>query len=991
MIKLFSIRKYSSHSYQSTLNLPKTKFPNRSNLQTTINSLIPQCCDLVYKTQYNDFLNNIKKIKSSDDKLKFIESNLFVLHDGPPYANGDLHLGHALNKILKDIINRYQLLQGKYIFYKVGWDCHGLPIELKALQKINQDFQTILPSTIRSIASKHAYKTIESQLKQFQSFGIMTDWKYPYLTMDKRYELDQLNVFQEMLHRGLIKRQRKPVYWGIETKTALAEGELEYVDNHVSHSAFVKFPLTSESLKFFYNKYPKLSHVPIKCVIWTSTPWTLFSNRAICFNDNFEYSLIDVGNEYLIIESSLADQVNLNSNHICISTMKGSNLRGIYYSNPLVGDNVARPLLHGSHVTNNTGTGLVHTAPGHGEDDYLIGLTHNLEIFSPVNYEGRYILDELPFHLRDKLLDSTTGKPRMVLDKETTKLIIQLLNEKEMLLYSYDYVHSYPYDWRSKTPVIIRSTPQWFADLHEVKSLALESLENVEFFPLRGYNRLVSFIKMRNEWCISRQRSWGVPIPYFFNKENPDEILINEEIVNHIIKTIEVKGIDSWFSLDNSDNYEWLPEKYHNIAHLYFRGKDTIDVWFDSGTSWNVLKEWYLNVIGLDKLPMKLCDVYLEGSDQHRGWFQSSLLTRVASLGKSNAPYRSVITHGFTLDENGIKMSKSIGNTILPKSIIEGDKDKKLPALGVDGLRLLVAQSNFTSDISVGPVVMKHVGESLKKFRLTFRFLLGNLQKSPDFKLLPFNQLRPLDQYTLCKLQNLSSKIKELYESYNFSKILTTVQYHMNNDLSAFYFDISKDSLYSDSIMDLKRLQIQTTLFHIFDAYRSFMSPIIPIMIQESWNHLPKEWITNNMISHKGIYDEDIPLLTLWKDLDILNGQTILKNFQDNELKILSAFQEIFNKFKPASKSVQTKTIIYCNDPLPFTKNEITDILQTGEVEFTLTTPIEPYTCVSLSNNVKVYLSVEQNRKSTCPRCWKSCSTADDILCHRCNHVVSSL
>lgn len=984
-----SIRNASSHSYQKTLRLPKTKFPNRSNLQKAFDQLIPQSSQQIYTQQYDELIVKLSKISECPDsmKLDFLRDNVFILHDGPPYANGDLHLGHALNKILKDIINRHQLLNGKHVVYIPGWDCHGLPIELKALNKLNDKLNTISPMKIRSIARAHAQKTIKAQKEQFEQFGILTDWKTRYLTMDPKFEINQLNVFQELFKRNLIKRQRKPVYWGTETKTALAEGELEYKEDHVSTSAYVKFPLTEKSKESL-----DVDAIPTYLLIWTSTPWTLLSNRAICFNESLQYVLLRFNNEYLILEKNLAENLSFISGYEVVKSLDPKILSGLSYTNPLVKDDIARPLFHGDHVTSTTGTGLVHTAPGHGHEDYTIGIQNSLEVYSPVDHEGRYDLNELPFHLQTYFKEEESGKGCKVLDTHTTKKIIDLLDKENMLAHRHEYIHSYPYDWRSKKPIVIRATPQWFADLHDIKSSALRALEDVKFFPERGMNRLTSFIKNRNEWCISRQRYWGVPIPSLHKRDDPDTVLMNEETLSHIIKTIESKGIDAWFAESTEESmYEWLPEKYHTIAKDYYRGTDTVDVWFDSGTSWHVIADWYKNIAGLkSQLPEPLADVYLEGSDQHRGWFQSSLLTKVGSTGIDEAPYKKVITHGFTLDENGIKMSKSIGNTISPLAIIKGDDKSKLPALGVDGLRLLVAQSNFTSDIVAGPTVMKHVADALKKFRLTFKFILGNLQESTEFELLPFSELRRIDQYTLLNLKILCEETQKLYNQHNFSNVLTQVQYHMNNDLSALYFSVIKDSLYSDSLTSSKRRSIQTTLFHIFDAYRSIMAPVIPLMVQEAWNYIPKEWFGKS--PRNSLSGVETAFTRQWcnslREIPDSN-ENLLHSFSNNELKLLSSFTQKFNTLDNVTKPLQLKVTLYCQEPelLPFTREEIEDLLQVGELVIETGSQSDlPY--LELSSTT-VQLKLEESVLHKCPRCWKHNSPNEDALCHRCEEVIN--
>ncbi|QLQ81895.1 hypothetical protein HG537_0G01490 [Torulaspora globosa] len=991
-------RYYSDkHSFQKTLILPSTKFPNRSNLQKTFNQLIPESSQDVYASQLNGFLSKIRNMHDDAAKVEFIKEKLFVLHDGPPYANGDLHLGHALNKILKDIINRYQLIRGKYVFYKPGWDCHGLPIEMKALKDFNNESShSIAPLKVRSMAASHATKAIQAQKKQFKQFAILTDWNDCYKTMDPEYEINQLEVFLEMLKKGLIKRQNRPVFWGIETRTALAEGELEYNDNHKSTAVFVKFPLTSASNLQLLEKLSKNVMVEyladkerndtINCLIWTSTPWTLFSNQAICFNEKFTYCLVKLESDFLIVEEQLLQKLNVTEPYEILEIFSGELLAGLHYTHPSMRDGVPRPLLHGEHVTKSVGTGLVHTAPGHGSDDYLIGLQNNLNIFSPVDHTGRYKLDELPSYVHKTLTEPETGLPRKVLDHATTSAILECLKSHNMLHAAHEYIHSYPYDWRSKKPVIIRATPQWFADLHDVKKLALDSLKDVKFSPARGQARLGAFIRARNEWCISRQRSWGVPIPALFKVDEPDQILMTEETVSHIIDVIKKKGMNSWFAERESDMREWLPPSFAEEANAYARGRDTMDVWFDSGSSWSVLERFYLDCLKLEKIPEKLADVYLEGSDQHRGWFQSSLLTKVASSGAAVAPYKNLITHGFTLDEKGIKMSKSIGNTISPKHVIEGDQKTGLPALGVDGLRYLMAQADYTTDIVAGPTVMVRVADALKKLRLTLRFLLGNLNVGYTTVQLSFDDLRPVDQYTLSKLQELMNTTEQHYENFNFSKVLTTVQHHMTNQLSAFYFDISKDTLYCDAKDSKKRQQILTTLFHILDTYRAIMAPILPVMMQEVWNCLPsgvKESETDN----------NSPINRAWPQFPF--SSEMIKNFEKNELVVLREYQKQFKQLNSdMTKSSQTTvTIVTDAQDLPFDADEISDILQTARTDIILSAALNTVgeDALMLSNGVKIKIEVKPSTLMKCPRCWKHNISNEEKLCDRCEQVVHTL
>ncbi|CAB4256630.1 similar to Saccharomyces cerevisiae YPL040C ISM1 Mitochondrial isoleucyl-tRNA synthetase, null mutant is deficient in respiratory growth [Maudiozyma barnettii] len=998
-----SKRHANSHSYQATLNLPKTKFSPRSNIQKTYNDLIPQSSQIVYNEQLNKFFEEYNKIPKSniDQRIDFINKKLFILHDGPPYANGDLHLGHALNKILKDIINRYQLSHSKYIYYRPGWDCHGLPIEMKALKKLNSDqIEHISPVKIRKIASQYAKAAQLKQRSQFEKFGILTDWNQPYITMDANYEVNQLKIFQKLFDFDLIKRQNKPVYWGTETRTALAEGELEYNENHKSVSAYVYFPLTEESVSILQNRLGIEKMGRVDCLIWTSTPWTLFSNQAICYSERFDYCLVksEENQKCFIVAKDLIESLKITGPYKILSSFSGSQLKGLKYSNPLMNDTpmVEKPLLDGLHVTNTAGSGLVHTAPGHGQDDYLVGLKNGLSIFSPIDHKGNYDLTKFSNNpdVQEFLKDPNSGldEGRNVLNSKTTDSIIERLKELDVLMNVEVITHSYPYDWRSKQPVIIRSTPQWFTNLENLKKIAVKSLKKTQFYPKRGEHRLTSFVKNRNEWCISRQRSWGVPIPYFQHREKPDSILMDAEIISIAIENIKKWGMDSWFLEEDSTNEKtniknWLPQRYHDIANQYRKGKDTMDVWFDSGSSWSTLMDFYSEKLGIteSQQPNPLANVYLEGSDQHRGWFQSSLLCRVSYTEKPDAPYGTVITHGFTLDEKGIKMSKSIGNTIAPNDIIEGNKERNLPTLGVDGLRYLVAQSDFTSDITVGPTIMQHTSDALKKIRLCFKFLLGNLQKSSNYTLLPYDQLAPVDKYTISKLQGLLDDTNKNYLEYNFSKVLINLQFHLNNELSAFYFDFSKDVLYSNSISSLRRRQIQTTLFHIIDTYRAVLSPILPITVQEVWNCVPEQWLANNKENGTS------PFIKSWPKFnnDLAQSKNIIESFESNEITIMNAFKKEFTKITNPSitKPGQTLTKIFITNTLPIKEDDLMELLQTSKV-----TLIKVDSMSDLPEDarrideLKCAITIEQSTMNKCPRCWKHNSLEENHLCGRCEH-----
>lgn len=646
-------------------------------------------------------------------------------------------MGHALNKILKDIVCRFQILSGRRVSYIPGWDCHGLPIELRALQdSISEPIpkkskkgahevqasvaaekgKSMDPVEIRRLARKLASKTVEEQKDAFKSWGVMADWDNAYKTMDKDYEIEQLGIFKEILRKGLIYRRFKPVYWSYSSGSALAEAELEYNEEHLSTAAFVRFPIKDFSRFGSEKRFP----TDLSAAIWTTTPWTIPANKAIAVHPEIDYSVLKTEEHgHLLAASSRVEALREHVQgelEVVEKGILGEELVGLKYTHPLLtSDAPLQPILAADFVTADSGTGLVHCAPGHGMDDYLVCLKNNIAPFSPVNSNGEFTEDILPFS--PDLLGVKVLGPG-------TKQVITLLEESKALLGKQErYQHKYPYDWRTKLPVIVRATAQWFADVDEIKAFAVKSLENVKFFPETGNLRLTSFVQGRSEWCISRQRAWGVPIPALYEADT-GEPLLTEESVDHIISVIKQKGIDAWWS-DEADNIDWIPEALRGGEKKWVRGTETMDVWFDSGTSWATLKQR----IGEREEGKPLADLYLEGSDQHRGWFQSSLLTSIASEGK--APFGTVLTHGFCMDEKGRKMSKSVGNVISPVDIIDGiipkGRKKHEQTGGLHALRLWAAYSDYTKDMVIGSEVLNHVHECLRKMRGTARFLIGNL------------------------------------------------------------------------------------------------------------------------------------------------------------------------------------------------------------------------------------------------------------------------
>jgi isoleucyl-tRNA synthetase len=824
-------------SWSSTLRLPKSSFPARPSIEDTAKYL-QRCTDDLYSWQLRE--------RSA--------TKLFTLHDGPPYANGDLHIGHALNKILKDIICRTQLARGHRVNYVPGWDCHGLPIEIKALEhhgwKKGDEHE---PVAVRSAARKFAEAAVQEQMKGFKSWGVMGDWERHWKTMDKDFELRQLSVFKELARKGLIYRRRKPVYWSPSSQTALAEAELEYRDDHVSTAALVKFPLVRHP----FNQHDEV----LSAVAWTTTPWTIPANQAIAVRRDLDYVLVRSkthGNLLLakarldfvgeLVQEDLRDvQLTLSGSDLLDAQTKYRSLFNIHDSD--------RPLIHADFVKSDAGTGLVHCAPGHGMDDYqalqpLIQASE-VAILAPVDAKGRFTADAVPN-------DANLLRGRDVL-KDGNQAVLDLLSEQQSLMVSYKYVHSSPYDWRTKEPVIVRATAQWFADVSSIRSETVASLEDVKFFPDGGKVRLTSFVENRNEWCISRQRAWGVPIPALYRADN-EEAVLSTESIDHIIGVIEERGVDAWWS-DAANNSAWIsPELLcDGKAEDFRRGPDTMDVWFDSGTSWSQLPG------GIPSNGQPMADVYLEGTDQHRGWFQSSILTRIAYQKSRHgdvsptAPFRSLITHGFTLDEKGKKMSKSEGNVIAPDEIIRGssaplNRPKKVPkkskpessnaSLGPDALRMWVASSDFTKDVIVSQTVIKNVHAALHKYRVTFKLLLGALEGFNPQEPLPYCELKQMDQIALYQLAQVKQLVMTAYEEHEFHRAVSALNRWINADLSGLYVEGIKDSLYCDDVQSPMRRAVQTTLYYIWTELQAMLAPFTPLLIEESWDHAPESITT---------------------------------------------------------------------------------------------------------------------------------------------------
>jgi isoleucyl-tRNA synthetase len=754
----------------------------------------------------------------------------FTLHDGPPYANGALHVGHALNKILKDIINKHALLQGKRARFVPGWDCHGLPIELKVLQGLDsEERRGLTPIDLRRRAHAYALEQVKAQRSGFRRWGIWADWEEPYLTLQRSYEAAQIGVFGKMVLAGHIYRGLKPVHWSPSSRTALAEAELEYPDGHTSPSVYVAFPvvelpepLAATLAAAGIDGPTDAAHrEQLFVAIWTTTPWTLPANLAVSVNGQLDYAICRDGTtnggtpRYLVVAAPLVDQLRTSLERPLepLLTLKGAQLEGIQYRHPLL-DRTSPVVIGGDYITTETGTGLVHTAPGHGVDDFHTGSRYGLPVLCPVDEAGILTAEAGPFAGLNVLKDANPA-------------IITALRDAGLLLAEQRYEHRYPYDWRTKKPTIFRATEQWFASVDGFRAQALEAIAAVEWLPASGRNRIEAMVRDRGDWCISRQRSWGVPIPVFYHRET-GEVLLNADTLAHAEALIAEHGADVWWEQDEAG---LLPPAWADQADQWRKGTDTMDVWFDSGSSWAAVLEG--RGLGYP------ADLYLEGSDQHRGWFQSSLLTSVAVNG--TAPYRRVLTHGFTLDEKGRKMSKSLGNVVDPVVLVEGGRNEKQePAYGADVLRLWVSSVDYSADVPLGPGIVKQLADVYRKVRNTARYLLGNLHDFvPADHAVPIADLPLLDRWMLQRTASLIEEVSADFERFEFYRFFQALQNFCVVDLSNVYLDIAKDRLYVSAAGDVRRRSCQTVLHLVVERLAGLIAPVLCHMAEDIWQNLP--------------------------------------------------------------------------------------------------------------------------------------------------------
>jgi isoleucyl-tRNA synthetase len=779
--------------YRHTLNLPKTDFPMKANLAK-------REPDILKAWEAKGTYRQLSQRAKGRPK--------YILHDGPPYANGNIHIGTALNKILKDFIVKSKFMAGLDSHYVPGWDCHGLPVEHEVEKSLGSMKGELSIVEIRKRCRDYAAKFVGIQREEFKRLGVFGEWENPYLTMNFEYQATIVREFGKFLLNGSVYKGKKPVHWCPTCKTALAEAEVKYED-HRSSSIYVKFKMVSEIKK----EFPSLQGKPVFVIIWTTTPWTIPANLAIALHPDFTYVAVDVGGEIYILAEGLLEEVMKKfgiKKYEVLEKFPGKRLEGLKCRHPFLDRDSL--IILASYVTLDTGTGCVHTAPGHGQEDYESGVRYGLEIYSPVDDDGRFTEDVLFF------------AGQFVFDANNA--VNQKLAEVGALLKEEMMVHSYPHCWRTNDPIIFRATEQWFISMDKkgLRQNALKSINEVTWIPPWGRDRIYGMIENRPDWCVSRQRAWGIPITVFYCSACKQP-LMNQETIDHIVRLFEEKGADIWFE-EGADHLLPAGTECGQCGGKDFtKEMDILDVWFDSGVSYAAVLEKRKDL----EFPASL---YLEGSDQHRGWFHSSLLTSVGTRGR--APYRSVLTHGFVVDGEGKKMSKSAGNVIAPEEVIN--------QLGADVLRLWVAAEDYKDDIKISSEILKRLADSYFRIRNTYRFLLGNLYDfHPEKDRVPYPELHEIDRWALHQLQKLIARVREAFERFEFHTVYHSIQNFCAVEMSALYFDILKDRLYTFSSHSRGRKSAQTALYEILKALTCLMAPILSFTAEEVWKYLPQE------------------------------------------------------------------------------------------------------------------------------------------------------
>ncbi|WP_413499061.1 isoleucine--tRNA ligase [Buttiauxella gaviniae] len=902
--------------FKSTLNLPETGFPMRGDLAKREPGMLARWND----DDLYGIIRNAKKGKKS-----------FILHDGPPYANGSIHIGHSVNKILKDIIVKSKGLSGFDSPYVPGWDCHGLPIELKVEQLIGKPGEKVSAAEFRAACRKYAAEQVDGQRADFIRLGVLGDWSRPYLTMDFKTEANIIRALGKIVGNGHLHKGAKPVHWCVDCRSALAEAEVEYYDK-TSPSIFVSFQaVDADAVKAKFGATQVDG--PVSMVIWTTTPWTLPANRAVSLNAEFEYALVQVDGQALIVAKDLLESVMKSAaitEWTVLGTAKGADLELTRYKHPFLDFDV--PAILGEHVTLEAGTGAVHTAGGHGPDDYVISQKYNLEIANPVGPDGCY-------------LPGTYEGLDGVQVFKANDLIVNILRDKGVLLHVEKLLHSYPHCWRHKTPIIFRATPQWFISMDQkgLRAQSLKEIKGVQWIPDWGQARIESMVANRPDWCISRQRTWGVPMSMFVHKDTEELHPRTLELMEEVAKRVEQDGIQAWWDLDprdilgdDADNYTKVP--------------DTLDVWFDSGSTHSSVVDVRPEFNG------HAADMYLEGSDQHRGWFMSSLMISTAMKGK--APYRQVLTHGFTVDGQGRKMSKSIGNTVSPQDVMN--------KLGADILRLWVASTDYTGEIAVSDEILKRAADSYRRIRNTARFLLANLNGfNPETDMVKPEEMVVLDRWAVSCAQDAQTDILAAYENYDFHEVVQRLMRFCSIEMGSFYLDIIKDRQYTAKPDSIARRSCQTALFHIAEALVRWMAPIMSFTSDEIWAFLPgnREKYVFTGEWYEGLFG-------------LADSETMNNEYWDTLLTVRGEVNKVIEQARADKRvggSLEAAVTLYADSELAAKLNSLGEelrfvLLTSGAEVADYAQAGEDAQQSEILKGLKVALRKADGEK--CPRCW---------------------